>query len=106
MLSDFVAPERYRDELAILAHRHTVHTFLLTDPLEGRMPSVGLIALEDAETGEVRLVDSGTLAAQQPPEQRLRALRRTGSRASLVTTADDPITVLHRHFQRAERRRR
>lgn len=100
VLSDFIAPERYRDELAILARRHTVHTFLLTDPLEEKMPSVGLIALEDAETGAVRLVDSGALAAQEPPEQRLRVLRRAGARASLISTADDPITVLHRHFQR------
>jgi len=105
VLSDFVAPDGYHRELASLAHRHTVNAFLVSDPLEAKMPSVGLIALEDAETGAVRLVDSGALAAREPAEERLRALRRAGARASIVSTADDPITVLHRHFLRMERRR-
>jgi uncharacterized protein (DUF58 family) len=105
VLSDFITPDSYTRELGSLARRHTVNAFLLTDPLEEKMPRVGLIALEDAETGAVRLVDSSTLAAAEPPEERLRALRRSGARASLISTTDDPITALHRHFQRMDRRR-
>jgi uncharacterized protein (DUF58 family) len=105
VLSDFVAPESYRQELALLARRHTLNTFLISDPLEEKMPAVGLIALEDAETGRVRLIDSRRLAPRQSPEERLRELRRAGARASLIRTTDDPITLLHRHFQRMERRR-
>lgn len=105
VLSDFVSTEDHSKALSALARRHNLHTFLLTDPLEEQLPSVGLIALEDAETGRVRMVDSRTVRPRVPVDTRLRVLRRCGARAAVVQTTDDPITVLHRHFQRSERGR-
>ena len=40
------------------SHRHEIVAISLTDPRELELPSLGLIELEDAETGERVLVDS------------------------------------------------
>ncbi|MEL6349269.1 MAG: DUF58 domain-containing protein [Myxococcota bacterium] len=106
VLSDFITPDdRYLRELGALARRHTVNCFLLSDPLEEALPPVGLIELEDAETGARRLVDASAVRPRVAIAERILALRRAGARASIVHTNIDPILTLHRHFQRMERRR-
>ena len=44
--------------LRITNKKHDVIALSITDPIEQRLPQVGLIELEDAETGETMLVDT------------------------------------------------
>jgi len=104
VLSDFIAPDGYQRQLGLLARRHNLNCLLLTDPLEERLPRVGLIELQDAETGRRRLVDASAVHPAMPAAERLSTLRRAGARASLIRTDRDPIVELHRHFRSAERR--
>jgi uncharacterized protein (DUF58 family) len=99
ILSDFVAPTPYEQPLRALASRHRVHALLVHDPLEARMPDVGLVSLQDNETGEVRTVDAGALVARARLDARLAELRRFGVRASAVSTQDDAFHLLQRHFR-------
>jgi uncharacterized protein (DUF58 family) len=104
ILSDWVA-DPWDRALQGLSQRHHTNAFLLHDPLESALPDVGLIELEDAETGAVRLVDAGAITAREPLDARVRRLRRAGAWATAVSTADDPFSALLGHFQRLERTR-
>ena len=60
LVSDFlVDPQSYRQAMLVANRRHDVVAFDLSDPLEHEISEVGVIALEDAETGELRWVDTG-----------------------------------------------
>ncbi len=74
ILSDFVSPEFFLP-LRILRRRHEVIAIRVNDPREQELPDVGLIELEDPESGEQVLVDTSD------PEFRQRYLE-------LVTEAD------------------
>ena len=61
VISDFLAePESYRQALFATSRRHDVVAFDLDDPLEREIADVGIIALEDAETGQLRWVDTSS----------------------------------------------
>ena len=105
VLSDFLGPQDWRRPLAVLARKHQVSAFLIHDPLEERMPQVGLVELEDAETGERRLVDTRKLRSVRPVAARLADLRRSGARARAVGTDEDPFRQLLLHFRAVEARR-
>ncbi|MBN1418838.1 MAG: DUF58 domain-containing protein [Planctomycetes bacterium] len=59
IVSDFIAAGFERD-LAAVAHRHDLIAVRTADPREAEIPDAGLIALEDAETGEVVVVDTAS----------------------------------------------
>ncbi len=102
VLSDFHSGTDYQRELASLARRHRVNCFVIHDAMEITPPSVGLVEMEDAETGERKLVDTGRLRARWSVDGRLRNLRRLGVKASAVGTHEDPFEHLLRHFRRQE----
>ena len=105
VLSDFISDSPYERELSILSRRHRVNAFLVHDPMEMRMPSVGLVEMEDAETGRRVLVDSSNVSGRTSVESRTRSLRKLGIRASAVSTEQDPYQHLLQHFRRLEQSR-
>ncbi len=61
LVSDFLAdPESYRQAMLVTNRRHDVVAFDLNDPLEHEIADVGIIALEDAESRQLRWVDTGS----------------------------------------------
>jgi uncharacterized protein (DUF58 family) len=104
-VSDFLAPSGWERAMGSLARKHKVHGVMVTDPIDEGLGQLGLVDLVDAETGATRLVDGRTMSPRVPLEDRLQALRRTGTRAVALSTTDDPYAVLHRHFQREAGRR-
>ena len=60
LISDFLAdPGSYRQAMLVTNRRHDVVAFDLSDPMEREIPDVGIIALEDAESGQQTWVDTG-----------------------------------------------
>ncbi|MGA1875873.1 MAG: DUF58 domain-containing protein [bacterium] len=57
LISDFMA-EDYRKAMEITAQKHDLIAITITDPRELELPDVGMLSLEDAETGEEILVDT------------------------------------------------
>ncbi len=57
LISDFL-DVNYEKELRVAARRHDVICCPISDPRELELPNVGLLELEDAETGELRIVDT------------------------------------------------
>jgi uncharacterized protein (DUF58 family) len=59
LLSDFIAePEAYQQSLYITNRKHDVIAVDFCDPLETYIPDVGILTLEDAETGATVQVDT------------------------------------------------
>ena len=74
LISDFIAPlESYRRALAATSRRHDVVAIDLHDPVEWEIPQVGIIALEDAETGELVWVDTDDEDWRSSYEEQVRA---------------------------------
>lgn len=115
LISDFEAdPEAYRTPLYMANRKHDVVAVELRDPLENEIADVGLIALEDAETGEFIWVDTSdprwrqsfaeNVSAQQEATSAL--LRRADVDRIQVDTENDYVDALMRFFQKRERRQR
>ncbi len=57
LVSDFISTD-YEKALRIANRRHDIVAITITDPREIDMPDVGFVELEDAETGEIIMVDT------------------------------------------------
>ena len=58
VVSDFISQPGWHEALGPLAQRHEVVAMRLRDPLEMRLPDMGMVWVEDAETGEQLFVDA------------------------------------------------
>jgi uncharacterized protein (DUF58 family) len=59
LISDFLS-EHFFKPLQIANNKHDIISVKITDPRETGFDNVGLIELEDAETGEVLVIDTGS----------------------------------------------
>jgi len=59
LISDFLS-EDYEKSLQVANKKHDIIAISITDPREVSLPNVGIIDLEDAETGETILVDTSS----------------------------------------------
>jgi uncharacterized protein (DUF58 family) len=74
LVSDFLS-ERFEKPLGVVAKRHDLVAIVLSDPREMGLPKIGLIELEDAETGECVVVDTGSEAVRREYERLARDRR-------------------------------
>jgi uncharacterized protein (DUF58 family) len=78
LLSDFQQPhEELRRALAVTARRHDLICLSITDPREMTVPNVGIINLEDAETGEMMMIDTSSRRVRSALEERFFRRRET-----------------------------
>jgi uncharacterized protein (DUF58 family) len=115
LVSDFLdEPERYKKALHMANRKHDVIAVDLHDPLETDIADVGLIALEDAESGELVWVDTSDpiwrkkFASQtdQFRESRKRVLASAGVDHVNINTDQDYVKALTLFFQKRARRLR
>lgn len=115
LISDFQArPESYRQPLYMASRRHDTIAVDLHDPLERLVPGVGMVALEDAETGQTVWVDTESKAWQRSFADKIEAheaakvgvMRRAAVDRIVVDTEDDYVEPLARFFRTRERRQR
>jgi uncharacterized protein (DUF58 family) len=59
IVSDFIGTGEWDKPLLRLVHRHDVVALRVVDAADDDLPEAGLLVVEDAETGEQLLVDSG-----------------------------------------------
>ena len=65
VVSDFISAPGWRDAMARLARHHEVTAVRLYDPAEMELPDLGLVTIQDAETGEQLFVDTHDPAFRQ-----------------------------------------
>ncbi len=63
VLSDFIADE-YRDTLKIVAGKHDVTGIRIYDRREEEIPNLGMVQMQDEETGASMLVNTGSKAVR------------------------------------------
>ncbi|HEX9652490.1 MAG TPA: DUF58 domain-containing protein [bacterium] len=64
LVSDFIS-ENYQKAMQIANRRHDLVAITITDPRETDLPDVGFVELEDAETGEVILLDTSDVRLRE-----------------------------------------
>lgn len=112
VLSDFF-DEGFERQMRAAATRHEVLALSLNDRREAELPDVGLLEVEDAETGARVLVDtsdSGVRAAfarraAERAERRRRAFAAAGVEEIALATDRSYVEPLLRAFRARERRR-
>ena len=120
LISDFEAPgdpaiarATLRRALRLTTRRHDLIAVQVEDPRERVLPNVGIVALEDAESGEIVELDTGSAAVRRHFEaaslERNRRLlgdfRAEGVDALQLCTDQPYLPALQRLFRNRERRR-
>ena len=112
VISDFIGTGEWQRPLVRLAHRNEVVAIRVSDAVDDALPEVGLIVVQDAETGEQLIVDSGDpsfrarfRAGVEEREAGLRAgMRRAGVPLHTVDTRADLVEALLSIFTETQRR--
>lgn len=114
LISDFIGDLGWDRELAMLGQRHEVVAVRIVDPVELDLPDLGLIVVEDAETGQQVLVDTSDpllrqrLTAEVDAREAAIAAAMTGAgvTAHRLTTDTDLVKALVEMVRLSKRRRR
>ena len=107
-LSDFLAEPGYERALGVCSRRHDVVPVVMSDAAETRLPDLGLVPMEDAETGEILWFDSGSAAlrrrfhqrAQVAAAARNKIFRRQGLEPIDATVGQPYLPGLVGYFRR------
>lgn len=97
IVSDFISAPGWEKPLGQLANRHAVIAVRLTDPLETRLPDLGLLTFQDSENGDQLFVDTHDkgfrarfAAIAEEREEALRTVfQSAGVDAVELSTEDD-----------------
>ena len=73
ILSDFLS-EDFEKPLQFLNCRHDTVGIIIQDPLEKKLPSAGLIELEDIETGKIITVDTSSYQFQKEYQEKTQEI--------------------------------
>ncbi|GAA1604830.1 DUF58 domain-containing protein [Actinoplanes couchii] len=114
VMSDFIGDPGWDRPLAQLTHRHEVVVIRVVDPSELELPDLGLVLVEDAETGEQLLVDTSdpllrarlTEQVGAREDELAAGMRKAGVDAHRITTDQDMMATLVDMVRRSGRRRR
>ena len=60
VISDFMVDDDYEKTLKIASRKHDLTGIRVYDIRESNMPNIGMVEMEDAETGEVLVVNTGS----------------------------------------------
>jgi uncharacterized protein (DUF58 family) len=110
-VSDFQT-EDFSRSLAVSGRRHDFVAIHIQDERERTLPNIGIITLEDAESGEqieINTADRGTRTrfadlAEAERTELARTLRRNNIDAISLRTGDDYLPALRSFFKQRERR--
>jgi uncharacterized protein (DUF58 family) len=105
VISDFLA-HGYLKPLRLVAGRHDLVAVALTDPREHELPDVGLVQVEDAETGERLTIDTSSEAVRSRfnalgrvrDKERQELFRSTGVDEVSVVAGQDYVRDLMTFF--------
>jgi uncharacterized protein (DUF58 family) len=110
-ISDFQAPD-FSHALGVSGRRHDFIAIHIEDEREQVLPNIGIITLEDAETGEQTEINTADRATRQRfadlaeahKAELARILRRNSIDAIALRTGRDYLPALRAFFKQRERR--
>ncbi|MDT5025674.1 MAG: hypothetical protein QOE61_2100 [Micromonosporaceae bacterium] len=113
VISDFIGDVDWEAALTRLSYRHEVVAIRVVDPMELDLPDLGLVLIEDAETGEQLLADTSDPLFQQRFRAEVDArelavassMRRAGVASHRISTDQDLARALIDMVRQSKRRR-
>lgn len=110
IISDFM-DEGYQDALKIAGRKHDVVGIRIHDKREKELPPMGLVQFKDAETGQLRWVDTSSeevrksykIAALEREAKTTEKLRRAGVDFCSIATDESYVAPLINLFKRREK---
>lgn len=110
-ISDFQAAD-FSQKLAVTGRRHDFIAVQIQDEREKVIPNIGILTLEDAETGEQIEINTSdrnlrarfTDLAERQQTELLRTLRRNNIDTIALRTGEDYLPALRTFFKTRERR--
>lgn len=110
LASDFFVPMEKR-ALNTLAKKHDLIAVHVQDPRDTEIPAIGLLQLEDPESGEIVLIDSSskwlqkqlTESQQRHLQKVFQTIRQSGASSISLKTNEDPSKELLRFFHARKR---
>ena len=112
LLSDFMSPS-FEEPLKIVSRKHDLVALRVHDRREKELPRIGLLQVRDAETGDIRLIDTADTKTRKAytnwwlvKESKLEELFiRNGIDAVKISVDEDYVKPLVRLFKKRERRK-
>ena len=104
VISDFICAPGWEPTLNLLNRRHEVLTVRLWDPRETQLPDMGMVVMEDAETGDQMFVDTHDrkfrqrfeAAGRQREADLAQSFKRAGVDALALSTDEDLVQAIVR----------
>ena len=114
VVSDFICVPGWERSVDRLNRKHETLAVRLWDPRETELPDVGVVRVEDSETGEQLSVDTSDSgfrrrfheAAQRREEELARSFRRAGVDELTLSTDEDMVPAILRFASLRSRARR
>lgn len=105
ILSDFI-DLNYADALRVAASRHDIIGVQVYDKMDMELPAVGLLQVQDAESGKQQWVDTNSAYVRQEYKKEFfaqtdyanRTFKKSGSDLLHVRTDEDYVKVLQKFF--------
>lgn len=114
VISDFISTPGWEAPLSLLSQHHEVIAIRLHDPAEITLPDVGIMVMEDAETGEQLYVDTHDKKFRERfhsmMQQRDNALKESFKRAGVdalsLSTEEDMVRAIVRFARQRQQLRK
>ena len=114
IISDFISAPGWEAPLSLLNQRHDVLAIRLWDPREVELPDIGIVVMQDAETGEQIHVDTHDRKFRQrffeAAQNRELALKQSFKRAGVdmlaLSTEEDMVRAIVRFAKQRQGRRK
>jgi len=106
IISDFMAPS-FEEPLRIASNKHDIVALKISDPAEASLPDIGMVKIEDAETGTEKWIDSSSEITRREYAKwwnaHLDLVRKTFLRCGVdsteISTAEDYVKPLIKLFK-------
>jgi uncharacterized protein (DUF58 family) len=105
ILSDFMT-DKYDDPLRVAGNKHDVIGVKVYDKMDMQLPKIGLVQVEDAETGMTEWIDTDDSTVQynyamqfnQNEEACRNSFKKAGANLLYIRTDEDYVKVLQKFF--------
>ncbi|MBA2249457.1 MAG: DUF58 domain-containing protein [Chitinophagaceae bacterium] len=105
IMSDFIA-DRYEDNLRVIGKKHDVIGLKIYDKMDMELPEVGLLRVQDLETGKIKVLDTGNAMVKYNYQQHFLQQSETcktnftkaGAELLHMRTDEDYVKILQKFF--------
>jgi uncharacterized protein (DUF58 family) len=107
IMSDFI-DEQYEDKLRVMSSRHDVIGLKIYDKMDLQLPDIGLLEVEDLETGHAQWLDTSDPLVRhnyqqnfiQQSEKCKQIFKKSGADLLHLRTDEDYVKILQQFFLR------